>query len=559
MITLRPHQLTAISDADRLRAAGFKRVLIVLPTGSGKSLTLADYARKWYALNEVSIIFAHRDVLVSQLSEALCKMHVPHSFICSNKARAEITNRNLKKFGDSFHDEFSPIMLSSNPTFSARLKGNKIPAELLTRVKHWVQDEAHHVTTDSKLWGDSINSLINADGYGFTATPIRGDKKGLGSHADGVFDALSDTTNMWNLIRIGMLSPYKVYIPPGKIDLTGVNTTNGGDYNQVKLANIVDKRDITGNAVEHYLRVSPGQRVITFCVNISHAEHVAQQFNEAGIPSVAVSSKSSLDVRQKAMDDFDRGTIVNLVNVDLLGEGYDCPSVSTVIMLRPTQSYSLFKQQFGRCLRPAEGKQYGILLDHVGNVLFMMKEYGLQHIHDDPVWSLDRQTKRAKNDNGKKLVETMQCAECSFFFAVEAGNKTCPDCGHTETAQQAEARMREIQVNEGELVEMSVEAIDELLKDRNKVDLPMDVFARTTVMLPSIARNSALNNHAKRLHAQTILRHKIQSWCVMTGRKTGWSVDTVQREFEVQFGHNIFKAQTLGERLALELNNKIVL
>lgn len=557
MITLRPHQTLAIQDAERLRSEGFKNVLIVLPTGSGKSLTLADYARKWYGSGEISIIFAHRDVLISQLSEALCKMYVPHSFICSAKARAEITNRNLVKFGDSFHDELSPIVISSNPTFSARLRGGKIPDALLNRVQHWVQDEAHHVTAEGKLWGSCIAALHNANGYGFTATPIRGDKKGLGTHADGVFDAMSVTTNMWELIRVGMLSPYKVFIPPSKINLKGVNVTTGGDYNQVKLADRVDKRDITGNAVEHYMRVSPGQRVITFCVNIKHAENVAKQFNEAGIASVAISSKSPLMVREQAMIAFANGVTLNLVNVDLLGEGYDCPAVTTVIMLRPTQSYSLFKQQFGRCLRPSEGKSHGILLDHVGNVQFMMKEYGLQYIHDDPEWTLDRQTKTKQNDNGKKLQETMQCPECSFFFVVEKGNKTCPDCGHTETAAQAESRMREIQVKEGELVELSVDAVDALIKDRAKVDLPMEVFAHTAAGLPRIARNSAMNNHAKRLHAQSVLRHNIQKWCIAKGRDTGWSVDTVQREFSVVFGTNIFKAQTLGERLALELTERI--
>lgn len=557
-ITLRPHQVRAIDDVNRLRMSPLNRaVLCVLSTGAGKSYVLADYARIWYQNKERTILFAHRDVLISQLSESLCEMGVPHGFICSDKARRDITNRNHDVFGDSFYDELSPIIISSNPTFAARLKAGRIPKEFLTTVRHWIQDESHHLTRESQLWGSCIESLPNADGIGLTATPIRGDKKGLGRHADGVFDAMSDTTNMWELIQKGMLAPYKVYIPPTKVDLSGLNVTSGGDYNQKKLAGRVDKREITGDAVEHYLRVSPGLRAITFCVNIEHAKHVAQEFNRAGVPSMAISSKDPLPVRQKAMDDFAEGRLLNLCNVDLISEGYNCKNVTTVIMLRPTQSYSLYRQQFGRCLRTAEGKTHGILLDHVGNVQFMMKQHNLTYIHDDPEWTLDRGTKRAKNDDGEKLVDTHTCVKCRFFWIVADHGHTCPDCGHDMTVKEREAEQRAIQVTEGELVELSCDIIDELMREREKVDMSMEQFSNTTRNLPAVARNSANNNHAKRLHAQGVLRHAIQNWCEQYGFETGFGVDTVRNQFQVTFGISVFHAQVLSERKALELTERI--
>jgi len=103
---------------------------------------------------------------------------------------------------------------------------------------------------------------------------------------------------------------------------------------------------------------------------------------------------------------------MNLVNCDLFGEGFDAPAVEGVIMLRPTQSYSLYKQQFGRMLRKAEGKTHGILLDHVGNTIHMMTKFGLNYPHEDPEWTLDRGSKGKKSDDGEKLAETVTCTEC---------------------------------------------------------------------------------------------------------------------------------------------------
>ena len=559
MITLRPHQLVAVRDVDEL-SINNRFVLCVLPTGAGKSLTLAEYARRYYMANQTCMVFAHRDVLISQLSEALCKMNIPHKFICSNKARNDITTNNLQKFGKSFYDERSSIIVSSNPTFSARLKGNKLSPDFLNSVAMWIQDECHHLIADSILWGSCVKALVNARGLGFTATPIRGDKKGLGDQADGVFQEMSDTTNMFELIQAGMLSPYKVFIPPTNVDLSGVNVTQSGDYNQRKLSVAVDKREITGDAVEHYLRISPYQPAITFCVTIEHANHVAEQFCKAGISSRAVSSKTPMAERSAIMKSFEEGTILNLVNVDLLGEGYDCPAVTTVIMLRPTQSYSLFKQQFGRCLRTSDGKSHGYLIDHVGNVQYMMNEFNLMHIHDDPVWTLERQVKRKKSGNNEKLSETRICPECAAFYEpINKLSRTCPECNHTETKNEIEAAARILQEKSGELVELEVEAINIILTERAKVDLPPAVIGQRLAYsgAPAVARHSAIINHTKRSHAQSALRDKIQKWCIAEGVKTGFNIETIQREFEVRHGINIFKAQTLGERLANELINKI--
>lgn len=565
MITLYPHQVAAIEDEARLRAEDpqVKNTLVVLPTGAGKSLTMADYALNALQKNEITIIFAHRDVLISQLSEALCRTGVPHTFICSDKARNEIRNRNYIKFGDTFWSETSPVIISSNPTFASRVKSGKIPQSLLNRVKWWLQDEAHHCLKESQTWGSCISALPNAKGVGFTATPLRNDKKGLGSHVEGFFDAMSVTTTMWDLIKAGKLSPYKVFQPPENLVSREGLSSGKEDYNQKEAANRVNNIEVTGNAVEHYLAVSPGKPAITFCQNIDHARLVAREFNNAGVRSVVVSSKDSLEHRDKAMKDFASGLIHNLVNVDLLGEGYDCPSVTTVIMLRITKSYSLFKQQFGRMLRTADGKAFGILLDHVGNVNYMRVEYGLNDIHDDPEWTLDRYTKRASNDDGEKLENFIRCMNteplCGIEFKMSDTGGVCPECGWSESVEEREARLVEVKLSstDDKLVELKSDVIELILNKRNEVDLPMEEFSKKVQHMHGPAKHGAKNNHAKRQHAQIILRDLIQKWCIATAMKTGWSKKVVQAEFQRKFKVDVYSAQILTERQTNELIEKM--
>lgn len=569
-ITLREHQVTAYEDVDRLISMGAKNVCCVLPTGAGKSLTLAHFAKRSLNKRETCVVFAHRDVLISQLSEALCKMHIPHSFICSDKAQRDITNNNRELFGDSFHDPLSPVVVSSTPTFYARIKAGKIPAAFLTSVRLWLQDETHHLVNDTS-WFHCIDGMTNAKGVGFTATPIRGDKKGLGRRADGVFDSLSATTSMLELIQKRMLTPYKIYTT-GYFDTKSCETTAGGDYNQKKLVLGVNKRDIIGDAVSHYLRLTPNVPAITFCVNIEHAKAVAEQFNNAGVPSVAISSKSELKDRKKAMDDFRSGRIMNLVNVDLLGEGYDCPAVTVVIMLRPTQSYSLFKQQFGRMLRPSEGKSHGILLDHVGNTQYFMQQYGLAYPHDDPTWTLERtdsKRKKPEGDEENPPPETIKCPDCAAFGIVKPEgyirapddvglifiNGKCPECGHCESEVEKEDRKRELKIQAGMLVELSFDVVETLIHERNQAMQTMEEFAKT-VNHTSFAQ-AAKSTYANRQHTLNILRHWIQEWCVKHQAKTGQSVKLVQMDFELKFGINIFKAQAETANKMTELASRI--
>lgn len=594
-VALRKHQTNAIKHIDSCYAKGFNNVCSVLPTGAGKTFLIAYYAKCELKRKNTCFIIAHRDVLLEQISNALCMFHVKHSFICSDITLRDITNLNYKNYNDSFYDANSTIILVSVDTFKARLKKRKINNDLLLKTNSWILDECHHLTKNSK-WGDCIESLPNAIGLGLTATPIRNDGKGLGREAEGYFDVLSVTTNMHDMILSGYLSPYKIFAPT-EIDASGIHVTASGDYNSRQLAQRTRESFITGSAVEHYKKYVYGQPAITFAVDILHAESVADEFNRAGIPSKAVSSKTPAMERQQAITDLRNGKLWNLVNVDLYGEGFDSPAVVAVFMLRKTESYSLFKQQFGRCLRTAEDKSYGYIFDHVGNVANMCAKYGLLTPHDDPVWTL-------KNRNTRKNAEWIECNHCMHIAPLtdftdmlcpecnqhvsksdNIERVTCemcffqaplhdvydpdgnlllhgftknkqlicpnPDCQHVHTIEQSESIKTKIQYKHGDLKPLSVDAIDAIIAKRLEVDKSVDEFKRCVGNAPFA--HMAINKHINRANAQHILRDAIMKWCHDQYIKTGHTIEYIQREFEITFGTNIFVSQTLSANKAIEL------
>ena len=549
----RPYQSKVISETKMEWLKGNENVLAVAATGAGKTVIKAFMAKSFSDKNQLVVIFAHRDILLSQISMTLCKVGLPHKFICSKPTEREIGNLHVTEFGHSFISEHANIIVASVLTWV-----NRDTTILDTLVKCWMADECHHFTAGS-AYDMCTKPFINAKGLGVTATPLRADLKGLGRNASGVFDTIVLAPTMDDLIEMGNLSPYRIYTVPNNLDLSGVNVTKGGDYNQKKLAAASDKVDIIGDAVDHYKRLAHGKQAITFCVNIEHAKHVAQQFNDAGINSAALSSKTPLAMRQRKLGEFKRGLITNLINVDLFSEGFDVPACTVVIMLRKTMSYGLFKQQFGRMLRVFDGKEYGILLDHVGNVQEHCV-YGSPS--SDPEWSLEPPKKKKKTTQDEKALNTRTCPSCFAFYLPKTNTPKdfiCPYCKHVETEEELNAAVREIQVREGTLVEYDNSYLNGLLKERDKIDVPVDNIRQQhhNWNSPDVVKFSAAKNHLKTQEAQRQLRTWIQSWCENIAVQKQLDHETVQGEFARVFGKDVYQAQVLRAREATELLDKI--
>ena len=554
-IVLREHQVAAAILIETSWRNNYLNTLSVLPTGAGKTILKAEMARRELAANPkaVIIVMAHRDVLLEQISDAFCMFGISHSFITSQKTRKQITDMHLDKYGKSFDVQGSRVFICSVD----KLRRTDT-SHIDTLVTLWMLDEAHHLLAGGK-WDDCINRFVYARGLGVTATPIRADKRGLGRWANGLFDDMTCAVTMHELIERNMLSPYRVYCPEVLVDYTNVTTTSSGDYNQVKNAAATDKAEITGDVIKNYKRIASGKQTICFTCNIEHGEHVAAAFKAAGISAVALSSKTESGIRNRRIKEFKAGLITVLVNTDLFGEGFDVPSVECVIMLRKTLSYSLYKQQFGRALRILDGKDYGILIDHVGNVDYMMGAYYLESPHDDPEWSLDDYKKFQVNDDGKKS-KAKKCSSCDAKYIPQyPSDVKCPYCLHVETEDEKVSTLKKLQATEADLVEMSNEFITRLMAERNKVDInPATQKVRVEHGLgKGVAAASAAKHHEARFNAQKELRELYDKYCLHTWMQGGHDVESTQRQFEIELGINFLKAQVLGTTDATTLIVKL--
>ena len=273
----------------------------------------------------------------------------------------------------------------------------------------WQMDEAHHVLADNK-WGKATELFPNARGIGWTATPGRADGKGLGRWADGLMDALVMGPPMRDLIDAGYLTPYRVFCPRTEdLDLSDVPVTASGDYSPEKLRKAVHQSRIVGDVVKHYQRIAPGKKGVCFAVDIEDAIKITQAFRAANVRAELVTGETPDTARATILRRMRNGDLDMLVNVDLFGEGFDLPAIEVVIFARPTMSYVLYAQQFGRVLRTLAGKTHGIVIDHVGNVI----KHGLPDA--ERPWTLDRRGRRSKGTSDG-VVPGRACPECTSYY-----------------------------------------------------------------------------------------------------------------------------------------------
>lgn len=439
MIQLRPYQQHAVDQLRACYAAGKRAPLFVLPTGGGKTVVFSHVAQNAVARGKRVCILVHRQELLMQSSRSLTGMGVPHGLIAPGHNQTQ-----------------HAVQIASVQTLARRLGKRAYNFDLL------IVDEAHHAAAGT--WGKIIEAMPSARLLGVTATPIRTDGQGLSS----VFDDMVLGPTMPELIDMGFLVRPVVFAPPTQLSLDGVRK-RGGDYDQRQVAERMDKPTITGSAVEHYRKLCAGKPAVAFCASVEHARHVAEQFRSAGFRAQSVDGQMLDTERKRAIDGLGNGSLHVVTSCDIISEGTDIPIVSAAILLRPTQSTGLYIQQVGRALRPADGKDRAIILDHVGNVL----RHGMPT--EDRDWSLEgieRRTKAA-NDNNPTV---KQCTKC---YAVFEPAPACPQCGHVE-----EIKARKIEETSGELTEIT-EAQAEAMKRERKREIGQ---ARTLDALEEVAK-----------------------------------------------------------------------
>jgi len=339
--TLRDYQQNALDAILQARLRGILRQLVALPTGGGKTIIFVYLAM---LLNIRTIILVHRDELLRQAVDKLQAVW-PDADIGIVKAQQ-----------DDFRHQ---IVIASVQTLAhqkrrARLAGEGFELCIIDECHHSTSDSYRAILGDLGFLSDEPDKLL----VGVTATPFRAD----GSALADIFQGISYRIGILDLIERGHLVDPKGFLIETDVSLSGVHTRQG-DFVTGELAKAVNTPARNKLVVEKYHELTPGRKAVVFSVDVQHAIDLSEMFTAAGVPSAFVHGETPSDERRETLAAFERGDILALCNCAILTEGWDCPSVSAVIMARPTRSRVLYTQCVGRGLRPAPGKTDCIIFD----------------------------------------------------------------------------------------------------------------------------------------------------------------------------------------------------
>lgn len=401
-LDLRDYQRFAIADVGRAFASGLKAPLLALPTGSGKTTIAAALVQQETASHGASLFLAPRRELVQQAAHRLREAGIEVGTILAG--------------ADHSASPRALVQVASIDTLLSRCRhGRTVDLPDFTLV---IVDEAHLAITERRI--ALLDRWPNARRLGLTATPIRKDGRALGV----LFDRLIEPVTVAELQAAGYLSPAR-YWAPSAPDLERVRVT-AGDYNGKDLDAAVNRADLVGDVVAHWLRLASNRSTVVFAASIPHSMALAEQFQRAGVAAEHIDAATPPDERDAIFDRFKRGSTRVLTNCFLASYGFDFPALSAVVLARPTRSLMLYLQMVGRGLRTAPGKRDCIVLDHAGCV-------ALHGLAEAPrAWSLDGNglaagPKPQSRDHEHQSPRTLTCLEC---FSVFQRAIVCPECGY---------------------------------------------------------------------------------------------------------------------------------
>ena len=334
-MTLRPYQAEAKDAILHEWDEGRKRTLLVLPTGCGKTIVLAKVAEDQVEQGGRVLIMAHRGELLDQAAD---KVKQVTGIDCA-----------YEKAGTSALGSMLPITVGSVQSLCQEKRLQMFPPDYYSAL---IVDEAHHCLSDS--YQRVLNSFESANVLGVSATPDRGDKRNLSNY----FDSQAYEYTMTQAIREGYLCPVKAQMIPLELDISDVGVSNG-DYSAGDIGTALEPylRQIAQEIALHYA----DRKTVVFLPLIHTSQTFCALLNEMGVPAAEVNGNSA--DRADILRDFEAGRYVVLCNSMLLTEGWDCPAVDCIVILRPTKVRSLYQQMVGRGMRLYPGKTELILLD----------------------------------------------------------------------------------------------------------------------------------------------------------------------------------------------------
>jgi DNA repair protein RadD len=413
MIDLRPYQIDVVERVEQALGTA-ARPLLVAPTGSGKTVIAAEIINRAVAKYKTVLFLAHRREIIMQTSAKLTANGVRHGIIM-----AGVEPRPMES-----------VQVASIDTLHVRGVRSKAmplpPADLL------VFDEAHRARGRTR---EQLIALYpNAALLGMTATPCRGDGRGLGN----IFDTMIECPQVADLIVGGFLVRSRVYAPVDP-DLRGVRTQQG-DYVVGQLERRMNTDALVGDIVEHWLKYGERRRTVCFAVGVEHSVHIRNEFLQADVRAEHLDGSTSISEREAILARLASGETEVVTNCMVLTEGWDMPAVGCCILARPTKQMGLYRQMVGRVLRPDDGKPDAVILDHSGAVY----RHGLPEERVEWTLAVDRRAvtpAQQKRERGA-APKLRECPSCKAVMAA-------PPCG--ACGWQPQPRARAIDFEDGEL------------------------------------------------------------------------------------------------------------
>lgn len=398
MQMLRDYQEDLIEQVREAYRRGYRSPCIVLPCGGGKSVIVAEIAKRTTYNGNNVLFLIHRRELRDQIISTFSRWGVDMS-LCD-------------------------VMMVQ--TAARRAEKLRVPSLVIT-------DENHHCLASS--YKTIYEEFPKAHFLGVTATPVRLNGDGLGDVNDVLINGVSAK---W-LIENKFLAPYDYYAPSVS-DLTGIQITHG-EYAAGDIEKLLAKNTVFGDVIGYYKKLADGKQAVCYCASIRHSEEMAAAFRKAGIEAAHIDGSTPPAEREHIIEEFRRGAIDILCNVDLISEGFDVPDCECAILLRPTKSLMLFIQQSMRCMRYKPGKR-AVIIDHVGNYA----RFGMPD--DERKWTLVKRDKADRKSKAEKPVNARMCPHC---YAVFPPADKCPRCGFVFPKQehQLETASAELQKIEG--------------------------------------------------------------------------------------------------------------
>jgi len=437
VVTFRPYQVNALARLREQVSLGRRRVLLVAPTGAGKTTIAGDVISGAAAKGNKCIFLAHRTELIEQCSQRLDDMGVSHGIIQGGSRRK------------------NPESMVQVASIQTLIRRDHFDAKIV------IVDEAHRSTSPTYI--TLLERYDNPCVIGLTGTPYRADGKGLGIVDRGngqepfeLYQSLVEVAGVQELVELGYLVMPTVYGAP-EIDKSNIRIT-AGDYNKKDSAKAMEGTVLRGDLLKNWARkcsvatgtsaeFGPDDRLLSttcnactvvFAPSIRHSKMIVEQFKNAGVAAAHIDGKTPSDLRKQILKDLRNRVLTVVSNYSLICEGWDLPHLEAIIGARITRSRNLQKQMIGRIMRPDDDKRFAFLFDHAD----WTRTHGF--VNEPETYSLQGREKRPRKGDGGAPVR--ECPECEALCHIST--PICSDCGY-------EFPKRELQYTDEDFVELT--------------------------------------------------------------------------------------------------------